>query len=181
MPIPLPPVATSRGNLRILDRHIVAIFSSSRCPGDLIVRTYDFIRAIDDPNLAMAGGFHSPIEEECLTLLLRNSQPVIICPARAISTMRLRPQWREPFDVGRVLLLSVLPDTCKRITGHSSEVRNHFVASIAGEILIPHAAPGSKTEAFCRKLIQAGKPVSTFESPANAHLIRLGAQPVEPV
>src|ERR1039457_3186639 len=56
MPLSLRDSATSRGNLGIMDMRILAIFSSSRCPGDLILRTYDFIRAIDDPNLAIAGG-----------------------------------------------------------------------------------------------------------------------------
>ena len=31
----------------------------------------------------------SPIEEECLRILQRGKQPLIVCPARAIDTMRI--------------------------------------------------------------------------------------------
>jgi hypothetical protein len=31
------------------------------------------------------GGFLSPMEQECLALLLRGTQPIIICPAQGMS------------------------------------------------------------------------------------------------
>ena len=35
----------------------------------------------------MIGGFHTPMEQECLEVLLRGQQPVVICPG---------PQHRTP-------------------------------------------------------------------------------------
>jgi hypothetical protein len=40
---------------------------------------------------------------------------------------------------------------------------------------VVHAAPGSKTEAFCRELVRWGKPLRTFDSPHNANLVEMGA------
>jgi hypothetical protein len=49
------------------------------------------------------------------------------------------------------------------------------VANLAQRVFIAHAAPGSKTEAFARKLATSGKPLLTLDSPANANLVGLGA------
>ncbi|MDG5996712.1 MAG: hypothetical protein E3K33_07075 [Candidatus Brocadia sp.] len=66
--------------------------------------------------VAVVGGFHSPVERECLTVLLRGSQPVIICPARSIEGMRIPGTWRRPIDEGRLLILSPFDQKYRRIT-----------------------------------------------------------------
>ena len=50
---------------------------------------------------------------------------------------------------------------------------------MATAIVVAHAAPGSKMEALCRDILAAGKPIYTFDHPANAALIELGAKRVE--
>jgi len=120
------------------------------------------------------------MERECLTLLLRARQPVIICPPRSINGMRISSEWREPLQENRLLLLSPFPHNQRRATAETAMLRNRFVASLADEIFIAHAAPGSRTEAFCKELLAQGKPVLTFESPHNAHLIALGARAIAP-
>jgi len=47
------------------------------------------------------------------------------------------------------------------------------------QVFVAHAAPGSKTEQFYREIIDAGKPVYTFDDPANINLMDLGARTVE--
>ena len=56
--------------------------------------------------------------------------------------------------------------------------RNDLVADLAQRVFIAHAAPGSKTEAFARKLIESGKLLLTLDSPANTSLVEMGAQEV---
>ena len=64
------------GNPDILKRPLVGLFCSIRCPGSVILRTYDLARALRDAGVPVIGGFHSPMEKECLDLLLRGRQPV---------------------------------------------------------------------------------------------------------
>src|SRR5260370_32808677 len=78
-----PPLAVL-GNLDLIRTRLLALFCSIKCPGNVILGTYDLIRALRDAGIPMIGGFHSPMEKECLTLLLRGKQPVIACPARGI-------------------------------------------------------------------------------------------------
>ena len=56
---------------------------------------------------------------------------------------------------------------------------NSLVAAIADCILITHAGKGSKTEGLCRDALAQGKPAFTLGRPNNAHLVKLGTEPVQ--
>jgi predicted Rossmann fold nucleotide-binding protein DprA/Smf involved in DNA uptake len=172
----LPHGTSALGNIDLLQKRTLALFCSSRCPGVLILRTYDFVRGLRDPSLTVIGGFHSPTEKESLTLLLRMRQPLVICPARGIERMRLPAGWRDPIEQGRLLVVSSFRGGQRRPTADAAHLRNQFVAALADEVLVAHAAPGGRTEAFSKELIDRGKSVVTFESPHNAELIALGAR-----
>lgn len=77
---------THAGDIGILKSYKkLALFCSNKCPGEIIIKTYDFMRTLMDVNdIAVISGFHSPMEQECLNILLNGDVPVIICPARSI-------------------------------------------------------------------------------------------------
>ena len=179
--------ATLIGDPSLLDREPVALLCSVHCPGDLILRSYDLARSLRTSPLTFIGGFQSPIEKEFLELLLRRpaspqdqthlpSPSVIVCPARGIARMRIPRAWREPLHTGRLLLLSTFSDSIRRPTAAAVARRNACVAALAGRFLILHAKQGGKTADLGKEALAAGKPVYTFDAPANAHLIALGAQ-----
>ena len=176
----LPPETAHRGNLRLLDEPLTALFCSNRCPGDLILKTYDFARAMREAGVPVIGGFQTPMERECLRLLLRGEQPVVVCPARGIDNMRVPRNWRTALDDGRLLVLSPFPSTYRRPTAELAARRNNLVASQATRVFIAHAAPGSKTEAFARKLAATGKPLLTLDSPQNGNLVEIGTEVIAP-
>ena len=176
----LPPDTTLRGNPRLLDKQLTALFCSNRCPGDLILKTYDIARVMRDAGVPVVGGFQTPMEKECLRLLLRGSQPVVVCPARGIENMRIPRDWLPALDNGRLLILSTFSRAHRRPTAKLADERNHIVGAIAKRVFIAHAAPGGKTESLARELAASGKPILTLDSPANTNLLAIGAQPVAP-
>ena len=180
MSLDLLPQMKSKGNLNLLKESLTALFCSQRCPGDIVLKTYDLARAMRDAGVPVIGGFQTPMEKECLRLLLRGSQPVVVCPARGIDNMRLPWDWRKPIEEGRLLVVSPFPATRRRPTVALSARRNDLVAEIADRVFITHAAPGSKTEAFARGLAAAGKPLLTLDSPANANLVGMGVDVFDP-
>ena len=175
----LPPGTAYRGNLRLLDEPLTALFCSNRCPGDLILKTYDLARAMRDAGVPVIGGFQTPMERECLRLLLRGEQPVVVCPARGVESMRVSRDWRSALDDDRLLVLSPFPTTVRRPTAQLAAQRNDLVAELAHQFFIAHAAHGSKTEAFAHKLAVSGKPLLTLDSLANTNLVEMGAQVIE--
>ena len=172
------PQIKSKGSAHLLEEPLTAVFCSQRCPGDLILKTYDIARAMRDAGVPVIGGFQTSMEKECLRLLLRGSQPVVVCPARGIDNMRVPRDWRPALDDGRLLVLSPFPVTVRRPTAGVAARRNDLVAGLAAQVFIAHAAPGGKTEAFARKLAASGKPLLTLDSPANENLVEMGAQEV---
>ena len=63
------------GDVKILSNPLLGLLCSIRCPGRVIVQTYDLARALRDAGVSVIGGFHSPMEKECLDFLLRGKQP----------------------------------------------------------------------------------------------------------
>ena len=141
-----PPTIAALGNLAPLSRHKIALFCSVRCPGDAILGAYDSARKLRDDGLTVASGFHSPVEKECLRILLRGTQPVIICLARAFGKIRIPTDWRRGLDSGRVLIITPFEKWPPRPTVESARQRNELVAAVADKSLIVHASPGGQIE-----------------------------------
>jgi predicted Rossmann fold nucleotide-binding protein DprA/Smf involved in DNA uptake len=134
------------GPVALLSAYKTALFCSSRTPGDAILRAHDAARHMRNEGVTVISGFHSPIEKECLRILLRGKQPIIICQARAIDGMRIPTECRAAFEAGRLLFLSPFAKQPKRVTKESATRRNEVVAALADEVFIAHITPGGQTE-----------------------------------
>lgn len=145
-----PSTLTALGNVALLSQPKTALFCSVRCPGDAILGGYDDARKLRDEGVTVVSGFHSPVEKECLRILLRGKQPIIICLARALEKIRLPADWRSAVEAGRLLLISPFEKRPQRPTKESSQCRNEIVAALADEILIIHATPGGQIEEISR-------------------------------
>ena len=179
--VSLPPETVHRGNLRLLKEPLTALFCSNRCPGDLILKTYDLARAMRDAGVPVIGGFQTPMEKECLRLLLRGSEPVVVCPARGIEKMRIPRDWRPALDGGRLLVISPFPSTCRRPTVELAAQRNDLVADLAPQGLhCPRRPQAARPSLSPVNSPASSKPILTLGSPANANLLALGARAVDP-
>jgi predicted Rossmann fold nucleotide-binding protein DprA/Smf involved in DNA uptake len=170
-----PATLVTYGNREILELDLLALFSSIRTPPDLILRSLDLARRLRR-ELPVIGGFQSPLERECLSLLLRGPQPVVVCLARSIEGMRLRRGWRDAIRSGRMLIISPF-GASRRPTVRGALIRNRVVAALATRMMVIHARAGSRTYQTVSTSLGWGKPVYCFEHPRNVDLILLGAQP----
>ncbi len=164
------------GSLDILQRRTLALFCSTKCPGGAILQTHDLAQALRQAGITVVGGFHSPVERECLTILLRGTQPIVICPARSIEGMRIPTALRLPLQEGRLLLLSPFPETARRATLTTAAYRNRLVAALAGAVFVAHAEPSGKTEELCKDVVSWGRTLYTLTS--SEKLLALGAKPL---
>ena len=162
-----------------LNGDLWALFCSSKCPGQIILKAHELAQQFRASGTPTIGGYHSPVEKECLRVLLRGSQPIILCPARSIENMRLNPVWKEALAEGRLLLLSIFDGKHRRSTAGLASQRNAFVAALADKICIAHASEGSKTLQFAQQVSEWGKPLFTFDVPANRSIFDCGAQRIE--
>jgi predicted Rossmann fold nucleotide-binding protein DprA/Smf involved in DNA uptake len=153
---------------------LLGFFCATRCPGNVILRTYDLALALREAGVPTISGFHTPMEKECLEVLLRGQQPVVICPARNIERLHLPLSWRKPYDEGRVLVLSPFGAHQRRPTATLAEHRNRLVATLATHVFVAHAGPGSKTAQLCGELVAQYRQVYTFDLAENTHLVQRG-------
>jgi predicted Rossmann fold nucleotide-binding protein DprA/Smf involved in DNA uptake len=154
-----PAQLSALGNLDLLTLPKTALFCSARCPGDAILRTYDQAARWRDTGRCVISGFHSPVEKECLRILLRGTSPVIVCPARGLP-QRLPPAWQEPLATGRMLVLSAFPATETRVTAALATRRNEFAAALADEVWFAHITPGGQMDRLAQTVAH-WPPIST--------------------
>lgn len=135
------------GNADLLNRPKTGLLCSRKCPADKILEAYEQFKVwAADPNTTVISGFHSPVEKECLRLLLKGNASIILCPAREIETMRLSKDWKNALDEDRMLILS--PFTEKRADARTIDRRNHLVTDLADTLIIPYATPGGLLASF---------------------------------
>ena len=118
--------------------------------------------------------------KECLSILLQGTQPVILCPARSLEGISISTEKKPALEQGRLLFLTPFTAEERRPTTNRAQERNALVAALADLVFVAHAAPGGKTEKFCKDILAWQKPVLTLDSHENAHLFSLGISIVRP-
>ena len=167
------------GGAGIPERVPLGLICSVSCPGSVIIQTYDAIRALRDAGVVIVGGFHSPMEVECLDFLLRGSQAVLLVAATGVRHVALNTISRCALVENRLSVTSPFDDDdVEHATPRQGAYRNDLVAAVADVVFVPHASPGGKAEANAVRAIRRGQTVLTFADAANEHLVRVGARAI---
>jgi len=141
-----PAQVAALGNLDLLDSPKTAFFCSAHSPGHTILAAYDQAAHWRDAGRCVISGFHSPVEKECLRILLRGRQPIIVCLARGLDGMRLPAEWKTVLAEGRLLVLSQFSGRARRMTKNLALHRNNFAAALADEVVFAHISTGGQLQ-----------------------------------
>lgn len=169
------PALWAIGDAGLLKGELVALFCSRKCPGGVVQRSHDFAVELREKGTPVIGGFQTPVEKMCLDVFLKGDQPVVVCPARGIQRMRIPPEWSEPIEQGRLLVVSPFSSRQRRPTKATAELRNRFAAAAADSLFFLHAASKSQTLALADELLSEGREVRTFDIKENQNLKEIGA------
>jgi predicted Rossmann fold nucleotide-binding protein DprA/Smf involved in DNA uptake len=157
-----PAQLTTLGNLDLLALPKTGFFCSTRCPGRVILSAYDQAARWRDAGRCIISGFHSAVEQECLRILLRGTQPIILCPARSLRT-RIPAEWQTPLAEGRLLILSGFNAAEKRVTTELATRRNALVAALAEDVCFAHITPAGQSDRLTQLLTAWRVPFFTME------------------
>ncbi len=163
------------GNVSLLHTRTLSLFCSVRCPGVMILHTYQFMRRLRHCQVTVVSGFHAPMERECMRTLASGTAGIIWCIAKALAAFRLPDEWEPLLQSGRLLILAPFADTVTRITDATARYRNRVAAALADDAFIPFAAPGGRTERFCFDLLAWEKTVFTVDAVENTGILERGA------
>lgn len=132
----------SLGNLELLNRPLLAIFSSAKCPASLILKAHDYAQEIRDGETGIISGFHSPAEQEILAVLLKGKCPLIVVLGRRLKNARIPASWQAEIAQGRMLIISPFKEYQAYVTREMSLKRNDLAARLARRVLVVHASEG---------------------------------------
>lgn len=164
------------GDPSLLSRRSIAIFCSSKCPGDIILKATKWIATLaDSESKTIVSGFHSAMEKGFLEILLNGRCRIIVCPPRSLVRYRIPIAFKPAITEKRLAVVSALAETVRSNSSSSSLARNRLVADLATEVFVAHAAEGSRTEAFAIELLQKQKSVLCIDPRCNT-LLSAGAK-----
>jgi predicted Rossmann fold nucleotide-binding protein DprA/Smf involved in DNA uptake len=139
------------GNLELVNRPLLAIFSSAKCPAGLILKAHDYAREIRDGEMGIVSGFHAPAEKEVLEVLLKGTCPVIVVLGRRLEGARIPVAWKTEIEKGRMLIISPFKEYQSYVTKEMSLKRNDLAARIAGRVMVVHASEGGSLQGQVEK------------------------------
>lgn len=144
------------GSAAPLSGQITAFLCSKETPGATILKAFDQAAEWRDTGRCVISGFHSPLERQCLDILLRGKQPVVMALARAFETPRLPPAQRRALDDGRLTIVSPFTANESRTTKDRAFQRNLLIAALADEVVFGFISPGGALSRIAERIAKWG-------------------------
>jgi predicted Rossmann fold nucleotide-binding protein DprA/Smf involved in DNA uptake len=140
------------GSATALFAPMTALLCSKETPGATILKAFDQAAAWRDAGRCVISGFHSPLEQQCLDILLRGKQPIVMALARGLGNLRLPTNLRKALDDGRLTIVSPFPETEKRATADLARLRNRFVAALADDVVFAFVSPDGSLSHLAKEI-----------------------------
>ena len=147
-----------RGAIGLLGAPLTAFFSSRQCSGTAIRAAMDWALTQAHSRQPVVSGFHAPLEQSVLKVLLQARCPAVVVLARPVAGARLPPEWAEPLADGRMAVLSAATHA-GRLTEELAAHRNACVAQLASQIVVAHASAGGRLALLCDGWSAAGRSI----------------------
>ncbi len=157
-----PSTISVAGDVNSLFLPLTAFLCSKETPGGTILKAFDQAAAWRDAGCCIISGFHSPLERQCLDILLRGQQPIVMVLARSMPKLRLPPAQRKALEAGRLTVLSPFAAGEARATAALARQRNRVVAALAERVVFGFVSPGGSLAALGDELHGWGTPYTTL-------------------
>jgi predicted Rossmann fold nucleotide-binding protein DprA/Smf involved in DNA uptake len=143
------------GNAALLEQRLVAFFASRQCTGAAISAAMDWAVQQAAVKQTVISGFHSPLEQSVLAVLLQAKSPVVTVLARPVPQAKLPSSWHLPLNQGLMAVISS-SQSLKRLTAGQATERNDIAAHLAQKIVIAYASPKGQLAHSCENWEAAG-------------------------
>jgi predicted Rossmann fold nucleotide-binding protein DprA/Smf involved in DNA uptake len=173
-----PPKLWGVGDAALLNHPLLGILSARQIDSDLTLKTSQLLKQLVSlKNVAFVSGWHSPLEEEALRILLEQEATIVLCVAKSLDRFIPSRGVESRVTDGKALLLTHCSTKAKRITRNASMRRNELIVDLAKSLLVLAAPEGSASLSLATAALRRGKLVLTPEHPMNKQLLASGALP----
>lgn len=152
---------TCTGQPDLLDLPMTAFFASRQCPGTAIRAAMDWALGQARQKNVVVSGFHSPLEQSVLKVLITAHSPAVVVLARPVAGAKLPPEWAESLTQGTMAVVSAVATTT-RLTDEVAEARNKLAAQLASSIVVAHASAGGALDGLCAQWRSQGRLISVI-------------------
>ena len=149
------------GPMELLSQPKTGFFCSSKCPGRIILKTFDAITQMRDEGQILMGGFHSMMEWECLSILLRGRQLIIWVSSTKHCWNAIETGTPASLPAGATAHPVALRARQQKNDSGPRRTAQSFVAALCDRMFVAHAAANSRTAALVEEFRTKGKPIFT--------------------
>lgn len=146
------------GNTELLIEPLIAFFASRQCPGVAIRAAMAWAMEQARSANPVISGFHSPLEQSVLEVMLTAGAPCVIVIARKLDQAHLPQGWLQAAAAGSVAVVS-MDGTTRQLSAEMAERRNEWVARHAARIVIGHGSVGGSLLRQADKWVRDGRSV----------------------
>ena len=164
------------GNAQILRRPLLALISARQIDGNVATISLQLLKQLTaSKTIGFISGWHSPLEQECLRVVLTEEASLVFCTSKALDRFKPSAELKERVVQNKALLLTHCTPNAKRISRGASIRRNELVIELASVLLVLSAPEGSESLNLARAALDAGKPVFTLDHHMNRKLLGCSA------
>ena len=173
-----PPRLWSLGNPAIVGRPLLGIISARQIDSDLAAESSQLLKGLASlKEVAFIGGWHSPLEEEALRIVLDHDAALVFCLSKSLDRFKPSGEIQSRLSEGNALLLTHCSPRAKRISREASIRRNQLVAGLASVLMVLSAPAGSNSLNLAKSALRHGKRVYAPDHPMNKELLACGGLP----
>jgi len=165
------------GEPGILHGRLLGIIASRKVEPDLAVKSAELLEQVASLDGTIIGGWHSPLEEAALGILLGRPAQIVFCLAKSLDKFNPSAKIKELLNQKRALLLTHCSPSANRISHGAALRRNQLVVGFAKVVLVLSAPEGSASFKLARQVLNRGRPVVSPEHHMNESLLVCGALP----
>jgi DNA processing protein len=167
-----PPSLWCLGDPAILNHTLLGVISAREIDSDLALKSSQLLKRLGSlKEVSFVSGWHSPLEEEALRIVLAQEASIIFCVSKSLDRFVPSSTIESRVSDRKALLLTHCSPKAKRITRDASMRRNELIIGLAKVLLVLSAPNGSATLKLAKSALDQGKPVLTLEHPMNKELI----------
>lgn len=162
----------------MLRGRLLGIISARQIDSDLASKSSQLIKQLASLNqTAFIGGWHAPLEEEALRILITHEAQIVFCVSKSLNRFNPPKELRSRIGTGDALLLTHCSPKAKRINRDASIRRNELVVGLATAVLVLSAPAGSASLNLAKAALHREKAVLTPEHRMNGDFLACGALP----
>jgi len=159
------------GNQEIWNLERTAFFCSQKCPATVILKVYDWAIEVRDKGVCIISGFHTKIEKDVLTFLLKGNQPIIYVLARGLMKT-YEPELERAVHENRLLVVSPFTEKQYWKTQTLCNQRNEFIIEHTQNIFVAYASENGNLETLIKQNVNK-RNFRTMNIPENTRLLDL--------